>query len=121
MESELLAVIKKELSNYNYEYGEYTGELKYPYIVGEYNESNFSYEDNITHGEFILVLFHRGSELDLINIKEEIKNKFADYRATTKSGTVYVSYRNKLFVRSGEAELKRLEIYLDTKIMKGAE
>lgn len=119
MERELLEVINKELSNYNYEYGEYTGELVYPYIVGEYNESNYQYDDNVTNGEFILTLFHRGSELDLINIKEEIKSKFADYRATTNNGTVYVSYRNKLFIRSGEAELKRMEIYLDTKIMKG--
>lgn len=119
MESELLQIINKEMSDYNYEYGEYTGTLVYPYIVGEYNESAFNYEDNVVNGEFILTLFHRGSELDLINIKEEIKNKFADYRATINNSVVYVSYRNKMFVRSGEAELKRMEIYLDTKIMKG--
>lgn len=119
MESELLEIIKNELSDFNYEYGEYTGEVKYPYIVGEYNESAYSFEDNITNGEIILVCFHKGPELDLINIKENIKEKFADYRAATKSGTVYISYRNKLYVRSGEADLKRMEIYLDTKILKG--
>lgn len=119
MESELLSVINNLLSNYNYEYGEYTGTLKYPYIVGEYNESTYQFEDNITSGEIILTCFHRGQESDLINIKEDIKNIFADYRANTKSGTVYISYRNKLFIRSGEAELKKMEIYLDTKILKG--
>lgn len=119
MESELLGVIDNLLSNFNYEYGEYTGELKYPYIVGEYNESSYQFEDNISSGEIILTCFHRGTESELINIKEQIKDIFADYRTNTKSGTVYISYRNKLFIRSGEAELKKMEIYLDTKILKG--
>ena len=119
MEEKLLEVIKKELSSLgiNYEYGEYKGEYKYPYAVGEYSENDYQYENNITNGEFILVVFHRGSELDLINIKEQVKDKFADYRAVVNSGTVYVSYRNKLFIR--EADLKKMEIYLDTKTMKG--
>lgn len=119
MESELLEIINNLLSDFNYEYGEYTGELKYPYIVGEYNETGYTFENGISDGEIILTCFQRGSELDLINIKEQIKNIFADYRANTKSGTVYISYRNKLFIRSGEAELKKMEIYLDTKILKG--
>ena len=119
MEKELLKVIKDELLKLgiNYEYGEYTSELKYPYAVGEYNENTYQYESNITDGEFILVVFHRGNELDLINIKEQVKNVFADYRKVVTGGTVYVSYRSKLFIR--EAELKKMEIYLDTKTMKG--
>lgn len=119
MESELLKVINEELSSFNYEYGEYTGELKYPYIVGEYHERNHDYECGVTDGEFILVLFNRGNELDLINIKEQIKNIFEDYRKVTDSGAVFISYRSKAFIRSGEAELKKMEIYLDTKCMKG--
>jgi hypothetical protein len=119
MEKELLKVIKDELLSLgiNYEYGEYTGELKYPYAVGEYNEKDYQYETNITNGDFILVVFHRGNELDLVNIKEQVKEKFADYRAVVNGGTVNVSYRNKLFIR--EADLKKMEIYLDTKTMKG--
>ncbi len=119
MEKELLEVINDELLklDINYEYGEYKGDLKYPYAVGEYSESNYQYENNITNGEFILVVFHRGNELDLINIKEKVKNTFADFRKVVNSGTVNVSYRNKLFIR--EANLKKMEIYLDTKTMKG--
>ena len=119
MEKELLKVIKDELLDLgiNYEYGEYKGELKYPYAVGEYSENNYQYENNVTNGEFILVVFHRGNELDLINIKEQVKNRFADFRKVVESGTVNVSYRNKLFIR--EADLKKMEIYLDTKTMKG--
>ena len=120
MEKELLRVIKEELLQLgiNYEYGEYKSELKYPYAVGEYNENGYEYESNITNGEFILVVFHRGNELDLINIKEQVKQRFADYRKVVESGTVYVSYRSKLFIR--ENNLKKIEIYLDTKTMKGA-
>ena len=119
MEKELLRVINEELLSIglNYEYGEYTGELKYPYAVGEYNENDYQYETNITNGNFILVVFHRGSEEDLINIKEQVKEKFADFRKVVNGGTVNVSYRNKLFIR--EADLKKMEIYLDTKTMKG--
>lgn len=119
MENELLRVIKEELLSIglNYEYGEYTGELKYPYAVGEYSENDYQYETNITNGNFILVVFHKGNELDLINIKEQVKEKFADFRKVVNGGTVNVSYRNKLFIR--EADLKKMEIYLDTKTMKG--
>ena len=119
MEKELLKVIKDELINLgiNYEYGEYTGELKYPYAVGEYSEKDYQYESNITNGDFILIVFHRGNELDLINIKEQVKERFADFRKVVESGTIYVSYRNKLFIR--EADLNKMEIYLDTKTMKG--
>lgn len=119
MEKELLKVINDELVQLgiNYEYGEYTRELQYPYAVGEYSEGNYHYENNITNGEFILIVFHRGNELDLINIKEKIKELFADFRKVVDSGTIYVSYRNKMFIR--EADLKKMEIYLDTKTMKG--
>jgi len=119
MEKELLKVINEELLSLgiNYEYGEYKGELKYPYAVGEYSENDYQYESNITNGEFILIVFHRGNELDFINIKELVKQKFADYRKVVTGGTINVSYRNKLFIR--EADLKKMEIYLDTKTMKG--
>lgn len=121
MESELLKVINEEMLklDINYEYGEYTSELKYPYAVGEYNEKDYSFENNFTSGEFIITIFHRGTESDLINIKEKVKEVFADYRASTNSGTISINYRNKLFIRSGEAELKKMEIYLDTEIRKG--
>lgn len=119
MEKELLKVINDELLKLgiNYEYGEYKGELKYPYAVGEYSESDYQYENNVTNGSFILVVFHRGSELDLINIKELVKEKFADFRTIVSGGTIYISYRNKTFIR--EEDLKKMEIYLDTKTMKG--
>lgn len=119
MEKELLKVINEELLSLgiNYEYGEYKGELKYPYAVGEYNEKDYQYETGVTNGEFILVVFHKGNELDLINIKELVKEKFSDYRKVVDGGTINVSYRNKLPIR--EEDLKRIEIYLDTKTMKG--
>lgn len=121
MESELLKIINTELSKItNYEYDEYTSEVKYPYAVGEYNERNYVYEDGSTAGEIILTCFNRGSRSDLINIKEQIKEVFADYRVSTESGTISISYRNKLFIRSGEAEIKKMEIYLDTKVWEGA-
>lgn len=121
MESNVLKIIKEELSslNLNYEYGEYTKELKYPYGVGEYSENNYTFEDNVTNGEFIVTFFNRGSELDLINIKELIKDKFKDFRKATDSGTIYIAYTHKLFIRSGEAELKKMEIYLDVRYVKG--
>lgn len=119
METELLRVINDELKKLgiNYEYGEYTKKLKYPYAVGEYSENDYQYETNITNGEFILVVFQKGNELDLINIKEKVKKLFADFRQVVEGGTIYVSYRNKLFIR--EANLKKMEIYLDTKTMEG--
>lgn len=120
MESELLRILDEEMSKItNYEYDEYSGPLVYPYAVGAYSERGFNYEDNSTSGEIILTLFHRGNRSDLINIKEQVQEVFADYRAVTESGAISINYRNKLFIRSGEPELKKMEIYLDTKVWKG--
>ena len=121
MEIELLKIINEELNKIvSYEYCEYKGELKYPYAVGEYNETGVTFEDNATTGEFILTLFNRGKEIDLIKIKEKIKDLFIDYRIEKEIGTFYINFRNKLFIQSDEEDLKKMEIYLDIKYWKGA-
>lgn len=114
MEKELLEVLKQRLLalGINYEYGEYSGELVYPYVVGEYNENLYTAENGTTQGEVILTAFTTGTESDLIDLKDLIKREFADYRATTESGAVVFSYRGKLFIR--ENNLKKMEMYIDT-------
>ena len=122
MEEKLLETINhelKEILKLNYEYGEYTGELIYPYGVGEYNETNYSFELNQTEGELLLSFWNRGSELELVEIKEKIKNHFKDFRSETINGTVFVTYKTKLFVRTGEEDLKRIDLYLDTRYWEG--
>jgi len=122
MEISVLKIINDEMKNLglNYEYGEFTGTLAYPYGVGEYSENNFIYEDCSSGGEIILTFFNRGNEANLIKIKELIKNKFRDYKIKANGGTVYISYKSKLFLRSGEADLKKMEIYLDVKYWEGS-
>jgi hypothetical protein len=121
METDVLKIFNAEMINLgiNYDYMEYKGGLVYPYIVGELTEDDYVYEDGSTRGEMLLTIFNRGSELDLVNIKELIKEKFKDYRAITDNGSIYIVYTRKLPIQSGEADLQKTEIYLDVRFWKG--
>lgn len=121
MESDVLRVINDELTelSINYEYDEYSGPLAYPYVVGEYSENSFAYEDGSTNAQMILTAFMRGSRSALIDIKEKIKARFCDYRKTTASGVMSITYSQSLFLRTGKEDLKRIDIYLDIKLWEG--
>jgi len=121
MEASVLSVINEEMTSLGlaYEYGEFAGKLTYPYIVGEFSEDDYIFEDNSTGGEMILTAFNRGKEIDLISIKEAIKKKFRDYRKTVDGGTMSIVYERKLFIRSGEDALQKMEIRLTIKYWEG--
>ena len=121
MEHDVLKIINAELSDLglHYEYDEFTGELVYPYLVGEFSESGYAYEDNATNGEMILTCFHRGSRADMIRVKELIKDRFRDYRCVVDGGAIHIAYTHELFLRSGEADLKKMEIYLEIRYWEG--
>ncbi|MDL2224678.1 hypothetical protein LJC20_00495 [Eubacteriales bacterium OttesenSCG-928-M02] len=121
MESSVLKIINTEMGNMglNYEYDEFTKELVYPYFVGEFSENEYSYEDGSTRGEVILICFHRGTRAEMLAAKELIKDKFRDYRLTTDKGAIHIGYSREMFLRTGEADLKRMEIYLDVSYWKG--
>ena len=105
----------------NYEFGEWTSDIVYPYFVGEYQESAVDSEDGLQSSTFILTGFSRNTFLELAQEKEKIKAYFSPEGITAIAETgnaMAVSYSHSLAIPTGEAELKKLEIYLDCKEWK---
>jgi hypothetical protein len=105
----------------NYEFGEWTSDIVYPYFVGEYQESASDSEDGLQPSTFILTGFSRNSVLELAQAKEKIKGFFKPegITAIAESGNAMaVSYSHSLVIPTGDAELKKIEIYLDCKEWK---
>ena len=105
-----------------YEFGEWTSPVVYPYTVGEITEEPIETEDGLEQSTLLLTVFHRGSYLDMENIKEAIKKHFDPrfgLRAATDSGSIAVFFDGYFYVPTGEADLKKLQINLIIKEWKG--
>lgn len=121
MTKELLNFISLELDSagVNYEFGEWTSEIVYPYFVGEYQEIAPTTEDGLQESTFILVGFTRGSWLDLENARERIERKFSNKTVILENNSgVAIFYAGSMIVPTGDAELKRIEIRFDIKEWK---
>lgn len=106
----------------NYEFMEWSKELIYPYFVGEYQETESTTEDGLQESTFILSGFTRGKWLDLEEAKVKIENYFNKISGKivtdNKENAVAIFYGNSTPVRTGDAELKRIDIYLKVKEWK---
>lgn len=123
MTSEPLKLISDGMAalGLNYAFERWKDEPKYPYFTGEYQESPSDSEDGMQECDFILTGWHRGESADLEEAKEKIENYFyRDGRRTIapNGNAVVVSYSNGFVVPSGDAELKKIEIYLNVKEWK---
>jgi len=107
----------------NYEFGEWTSTLVYPYFTGEYQEIESLSESGEEEKQFILNGFARGEGafLALENAKEQIKEYLKDGRlVSTEKSVVAIFYANALAnLPTGDAELKRIQINLTVKEMNG--
>ena len=72
MTKEILKIISDSMESLglNYEFMEWTSEIRYPYFVGEYGETQQSTEDGLQESSFILTGYTRGTWLSLEEIKE---------------------------------------------------
>lgn len=106
-----------------YEFGEWSSEVKYPYFVGEMTSPEvFSTEDGKEESTLILNGFHRGKYIDLVMIKEKMKEHFHPIfglRDKTENGAIAVFFEGAFQVPTGEADLKRIQINLNIKEWKG--
>lgn len=99
----------------NYEYGEWTSKVAYPYFVGEYTENEALTENGMLETNFVLNGFTRGSWLDLEQAKQTIKD-LANYQCLLENGNGFsIKYGNSLIIPTGDIELKRIQINLRIK------
>ena len=118
-ETEILKVIAQEMASMgiNYYYMVNDSEtVTYPYVTGEYNEYQYTFEDRSTVGELLLDVWTRGSELSLLAVKDLIKDKFSNYQIAvadeTKKMSLSLAYLSKVPRQTNVEGLKRLEIRL---------
>lgn len=105
-----------------FEFMEWTQTVQYPYFVGEFTEREPTTEDGAEFSTLILTGWHRGEYIELLNLADKIKKHFGvnhGLRARTENGSIAVFYGYAFFVPTGEAALKRIEIYLTIKEWKG--
>lgn len=104
----------------NYEFMTYNSEVEYPYFVGSYSETATDTEDGREEFTFTLTGFSRTTWLALEEAREAIRKKFIDgHTEITGSGSgVAIFYENSLVIPTGDAELKKIEIYLSIKEWK---
>lgn len=116
----MLKAINNELENLgiNYEFAEWTSEVKYPYFVGEYTELENFTEDNVEDIDFILTGFTRGLYSDLEDIKNKIKKRFFNgVTVLYENKSVTIFYGNSLGgIPTGEFGLKKIQIFLKIKV-----
>lgn len=121
MTIQVLKIISEDMTDngINYELGSWTGDIVYPYFVGEYQEIPITSESGMQETTFLLTGFTRGSLLELEEAKEKIKkvyNKVHGKRAIAETGdAVAIFYETSLNIPTGDAELKKIQITLSIK------
>lgn len=121
MENTILQTVNKVMSgaNLNYALMEWKKDAVYPYWTGEYYENSYSYEDNSTGGEVLLEGWTRGTWTELYAECDIIKRLFANYQKVIGNTAISINYINAAPVRTGDIELKKIQIRLGTKSWKG--
>ncbi len=121
MTQETLKFISDVLTNagINYEFGQWSGEIVYPYFVGEYTESEPMTEDGLLQSTFMLNGFSRSTWLALEQAKETIEKLFSNSVQVLASGNgVCIFYAGTLIIPENDPELKRMQINLTIKEWK---
>lgn len=103
----------------NYAFVEWEGKPKYPYWVGEFQEIEPIDESGQHDSTFILTGYTRGMWQDLISEREKIQEYFNKVSGKTviadDGSAIAVFYSNSFVARTGDAELKKIQINLDVK------
>lgn len=108
-----------DMAEIPYEFGEWQSEVRYPYFVGSYTETGYSYEDNCTEGIFVLDGWSRNSLEELMQVDEKIKEIFRDLQAVKYGRFFYMRYCTSTPVQTGVEGLFRINITLNISEWKG--
>lgn len=110
----ILEVLNREMAAIGVNYSLMTAtDPTYPYFTCEPSENDFSFEENKTDGQILLEGWTRGKWAELFSMKDTIKKHFADYRTVENGYAININYLSSTPIRSGEAELKKIQIILE--------
>lgn len=100
----------------NYELGEWTRELVFPYWVGEYQETYYSHELHYHEYAFTLTGTTKGTIKQLEEDKEKILKLFSSYSTSIEKGhSIGVFYDTSFLLPSEDLQIRRMQINLTIK------
>lgn len=119
-----LGIVNEELNNIKipYEFMMWTATVDDRYWVGEYLETKTDSEDGYEEGTLILTGTTKDLWSVLMNDRARIKDHFPKIeglRKTTDKGAVVIFYDNSTPLRTGDANLKRIQVNMTIKSWKG--
>lgn len=114
---EILSYISKMMAKRKlpYAYMEWKAKPQYPYIIGEYQETENPNEDGLIEATFILTITGKTTWLELEKLKNEIKEMFSPIEGGINGEGIAIYYENSLPIFTGTEEHKRLQINLKAK------
>lgn len=125
MSKQVLKLISDAMESLGIEYsfGFYApNPVKYPFFVGEYQETEPNTEDGLQESTFMLTGYARESWLPLEDAREQIENYFnkvSGKTVITDNGSgVAIFYASSLIAPTVDAELRRIQINLSIKEWK---
>lgn len=102
----------------NYSFMEWEGRPRYPYFIGEYQETEPATEDGLCEASFLLTGFTRGTWREIEEAREKIRRLFhpvTGFVVNASGSTAVVFYASSFPVQTGDAELKKIQINLTVK------
>ena len=119
---EILQIINTEMQSLGIEYYylyNNASTVKYPYVIGEYTETSYSFEDNSNSGDMLLEVWNKGSQSNLLEVLNKIKNHFRDLYITKDTVVAHIAFNSAMPVRTNDASLFKLQINLDINYWEG--
>lgn len=120
---DVLEIIDKELTKLGVEYYYFYNTspvVTYPYVTGEYTESDYVFEDGAHYGDMLLEVWNRGKIMPILQVVEIIKDHFKDFRYVEGNKTFHISYTSAVPIRTNEETLNKYEVHLDVYYWEGA-
>lgn len=122
MIDKVLQIINEEMQklniNYFYLYND-SEKVTYPYVTGEYAESSYAHENQMTQGDLLLECWNRGSDINLIAVINKIKEHFAEFQTVKNNIGIAINYNSCVPRRTNDINLKKYEMHLDVVHWKG--
>ena len=119
---DVLEIINKELNDLGIEYYYFynTSEtVTYPYVTGEFTQSDYTFEDGANYGDFLLEVWNRGKMLPILEVVQKIKDHFRDFRYVEGNKTFHISFQSAVPLRTNEETLNKYEVHLDVYYWEG--
>lgn len=111
LDSKLSEIIKYQLDTWQ-------GDLVFPYFpywVGDYQETEYNYEQQYHEYSFTLTGTTKGTYAQLESDREKIEQVFSNHTYKEKGHGIAIYYDDSIMIPSVDEQIKRMEVHLTVK------